>query len=179
VQVGELTATARVHYPIAALRNAGLWELDVGTAEVPNAHGSSIPQRWFDKHQPRNGLVASVYTLVRDSPEARAVAVRALVEKYFVAAPHAALLSELGLSASPAEMAFSDRAAGYRRRSRGRSGSWPPPLPIDSPLDGGTAQHVEVAFRQSRANPGEPPLSLADTRGNDVSADKERREVRR
>jgi hypothetical protein len=30
-------------------------------------------------------------------------------------APHAALLSELGLSASPAEMAFSDRAAECRR----------------------------------------------------------------
>jgi 5-methylcytosine-specific restriction enzyme A len=37
------------------------------------------------------------------------------VEKYFVDAPHAALLSELGLSASPAEMAFSDQAAEYRR----------------------------------------------------------------
>jgi 5-methylcytosine-specific restriction enzyme A len=83
------------------------------TARTPDS--SAIPQRWFEEHQPRNGLVASVYTLVRDSPEARAAAVRALVEKYFVAAPHAALLSELGLSASPAEMAFSDRAAEYRR----------------------------------------------------------------
>jgi 5-methylcytosine-specific restriction enzyme A len=59
--------------------------------------------------------VAPAYNLVRDSPEARAAAVRALVEKYFVAAPRAALLGELGPSASPAEMAFSDRAAGYRR----------------------------------------------------------------
>jgi hypothetical protein len=32
-----------------------------------------------------------------------------------VDAPHAALLSELGLSASSAEMAFSDRAVEYRR----------------------------------------------------------------
>jgi hypothetical protein len=32
-----------------------------------------------------------------------------------VDAPRAALLSELDLSASPAGMAFSDRAAGYRR----------------------------------------------------------------
>jgi len=112
---GRPAETARVYYPIAALHNADLWELDADTAEVPNAHGSSIPRRWFDEHQPRNGLVASVYTLVRDSPEARAAAVRALVEKYFVDAPHAALLSELGLSASPAEMAFSDRVAEYRR----------------------------------------------------------------
>jgi 5-methylcytosine-specific restriction enzyme A len=112
---GRPGETARVYYPIAALHNAGLWELDADAAEVPNAHGSSIPQRWFDEHQPRNGLVASVYALVRDSPEARAAAVRALVEKYFVDAPHAALLSELGLSASPAEMALGDRAAEYRR----------------------------------------------------------------
>jgi hypothetical protein len=74
---GRPAETARVYYPIAALHNAGLWELDADTAEVPNAHGSSIPQRWFDEHQPRNGLVASVYVLVRDSPEARAAAVRA------------------------------------------------------------------------------------------------------
>jgi 5-methylcytosine-specific restriction protein A len=112
---GRPAETARVHYPIAALHNAGLWELETDTAEVPNAHGSSVPQRWFHEHQPRNGLVASVYTLVRNSPEAQAAAVRALVEKYFVEAPHAALLNELGLSASPAEMAFSDRAAEYRR----------------------------------------------------------------
>jgi 5-methylcytosine-specific restriction enzyme A len=46
---------------------------------------------------------------------ARAAAVCALVEKYFADVPHAALLSELGLLASPAEMAFSDRAAEYRR----------------------------------------------------------------
>jgi 5-methylcytosine-specific restriction enzyme A len=112
---GRPAETARVYYPIAALHNAGLWELDADAAEVPNAHGSSIPQRWFDEHQPRNGLIASAHTLVRDSPEARAAAVRVLVEKYFVDAPHAALLSELGLLASPAEMAFSDRAAEYRR----------------------------------------------------------------
>jgi 5-methylcytosine-specific restriction enzyme A len=112
---GRPAETARVYYPIAALHNADLWELDADTAEVPNAHGSSIPQRWFNEHQPRNGLIASVYTLVRDSAEARAAAVRALVEKYVVDAPHAALLSDLGLSASPAEMAFSDRAAEYRR----------------------------------------------------------------
>jgi 5-methylcytosine-specific restriction enzyme A len=112
---GRQGETARVYYPIAALHNAGLWELDADAAEAPNAHGSSIPQRWFDDRQPRNGLVASVHNLVRDSTEARSAAVRALVEKYFVDAPHAALLNELGLLASPAEMAFGDRAAEYRR----------------------------------------------------------------
>jgi 5-methylcytosine-specific restriction protein A len=113
---GRPDETPRVYYPIAALHNAGLWELDADAAEVPNAHGSTIPQRWFDDHQPRNGLVASVHNLVRDSPEARSAAVHALVEKYFVDAPQqAALLNELGLLASTAEIALSDLAIEYRR----------------------------------------------------------------
>jgi 5-methylcytosine-specific restriction protein A len=109
----------RVYYPVAALYGAGLWELDTDSGAVPNAHGSSVPQRWFDEHQPRSGLVAPVYELVRDSPEARAAAVRALTQTYFVDADPAALLDELGLSSprtgSPAEAAFSARAAEYRR----------------------------------------------------------------
>lgn len=108
---GRPTETARVHYPIAALHNAGLWEL----SEAPNAPGSSVPQRWFDEHQPRNGLVTSVYNLVRDSPKARVEATRALVDKYFVEAPHVALLNELRLSASPAEPTLIDPYAEYRR----------------------------------------------------------------
>ena len=109
----------RVYYPVAALYGAGLWELDTDSGTVPNAHGSSVPQRWFDEHQPRSGLVTPVYELVRDSAEARAAAVRALTETYFVAADPAALLDELGLSGpetgSPAEAALSARAAEYRR----------------------------------------------------------------
>jgi 5-methylcytosine-specific restriction enzyme A len=54
-----------------------------------------------------------------DSPEARAAAVRALVDTYFVDADPTALLGELGLPDSPpvsvTEMAFSARAAEYRR----------------------------------------------------------------
>ena len=109
----------RVYYPVAALYGAGLWELDTGAGTVPNAHGSSIPQRWFDEHRPRSGLVTPVYELVRDSAEAQSAAVRALTETYFVDANPAALLDELGLgglrTGSPAEAAFSARAAEYRR----------------------------------------------------------------
>ena len=109
----------RVYYPVAALYGAGLWELDTGAGTVPNAHGSSIPQRWFDEHRPQSGLVTPVYELVRDSAEAQAAAVRALTETYFVDANPAALLDELGLAGlrtgSPAEAAFSARAAEYRR----------------------------------------------------------------
>jgi 5-methylcytosine-specific restriction protein A len=97
----------RVYYPVAALHNAGLWELETDSGAVPNAHGSSVPQRWFDEHQPRSGLVKPVHELVRDSAEARAAAVRALMEKYFVDADPTALLGELGLSGP--------RVAEYRR----------------------------------------------------------------
>ena len=97
----------RVFYPVAALHNAGLWDLETDSGTVPNAHGSSVPPRWFDEHQPRSGLVRPVYELVRDSAEARAAAVRALTETYFVDADPTALLGELGLSGP--------RATEYRR----------------------------------------------------------------
>jgi 5-methylcytosine-specific restriction enzyme A len=109
----------RVFYPVAALHNAGLWDLETDSGAVPNAHGSSVPQRWFDEHQPRSGLAKTVYELVRDSAEARTAAVGALTGTYFVAADPAALLGELGLSGpsaiSLAETAFSARTAEYRR----------------------------------------------------------------
>jgi 5-methylcytosine-specific restriction protein A len=118
----------RVFYPVAALHNAGLWELETDSGAVPNAHGSSVPQRWFDEHEPQGGLVRPVYELVRDSVEARAAAVRALTDTYFVDADPAALLSELGLSSpsvgSPAEAALSAQAAEYRRLCAGADVFW-------------------------------------------------------
>jgi 5-methylcytosine-specific restriction enzyme A len=118
----------RVYYPVAALYVVGLWELDTDSGAAPNAHGSSVPQRWFDEHQPRSGLVASVYELVRDSVDARAAAVRVLTETYFVAADPSTLLGELGLSGpptgSPAETEFSARAAEYRRLCAGADVFW-------------------------------------------------------
>ncbi len=65
----------RVYYPIAALHNAGLWEINAASGQAPTAHGSSVPQRWFDDHQPDSGLVQPVYDLLRESPEALAAAV--------------------------------------------------------------------------------------------------------
>ena len=109
----------RVYYPVAALHNAGLWDLEIDSGTVPNAHGSSVPQRWFEEHQPRSGLVRPVYELMWDSSEARAAAVHVLTETYFMGADPAALLGELGLSGpqtgSPVEAALSARAAEYRR----------------------------------------------------------------
>ena len=118
------TATAalgkanRVYYPIAALHGAGLWELDVAPETVPSAHGSSVPERWFDEQQPRGGLAEPVYNLVRDSPDARSAAVRVLVDTYFLDADATELLAELGLLAptvtSPAEASFAALSAAYK-----------------------------------------------------------------
>ena len=118
----------RVFYPIAALHRAGLWELDADPEQVPSAHGSSVPQRWFDDNQPNGGLVAPVYDLVRESPKALAAAVKALVKTYFVDADPTSLLNELSLSEltglSPLEMAFEARAAEYQRLCTGADVFW-------------------------------------------------------
>jgi 5-methylcytosine-specific restriction protein A len=89
----------RVFYPIAALYGAGLWELDAVPDSVPAAHGSSVPRRWFEQRQPSGGLVPPVYDLVHESAEARAAAVRAVVDNFFVDAEYAELLAEVGLAA--------------------------------------------------------------------------------
>jgi 5-methylcytosine-specific restriction protein A len=108
----------RVYYPIAALHGAGLWELDTAPETVPSAHGSSIPQHWFEEHQPRGGLAEPVDNLVRDSPEARSAAVRVLVETYFLGADATELLAELGLLASTvvstAEASFTALSSAYQ-----------------------------------------------------------------
>lgn len=118
----------RVFYPVAALHRAGLWELDADPEQVPSAHGSSVPQRWFDENQPDGGLVVPVYDLVRESPNALAAAVDALVKTYFIDADPAPLLNELGLcepaGVSPLEMAFEVRAAEYQRLCAGADVFW-------------------------------------------------------
>jgi 5-methylcytosine-specific restriction enzyme A len=110
-----------VHYPVAALHRTGLWELDAEPLTVPSAHGSSVPQRWFEEHQPHGGLVASVCELMRDSASARDAAIDALVDAYFVNADPAGLLDELGLLGEPSEAKasivekdFADRTARYK-----------------------------------------------------------------
>jgi 5-methylcytosine-specific restriction protein A len=109
----------RVFYPVAALHNAGLWELDAAPEQVPSAHGSSVPQRWFEDHQPNGGLTLPVYDLLRESPGTLNAAVDVLVQTYFTDADQAMLLTELGLSgpevSSPLDMSFAARAAQYQR----------------------------------------------------------------
>lgn len=88
----------RVFYPIAALHAAGLWELDAEPEQVPSAHGSSIPQRWFEAQQPNGGLTPPVYALLRESSGTLTAAVNVLVQTYFTDADPVPLLRELGLA---------------------------------------------------------------------------------
>ena len=109
----------RVFHPVAALHKAGLWELRADPEQVPSAQGSSVPQRWFDDHQPNGGVVEPVYNLLRESPETLDAAVNVLVQTYFTDVDPTVLLSELGVSepevTSPLEMSFAARAAEYQR----------------------------------------------------------------
>jgi 5-methylcytosine-specific restriction protein A len=144
---GRETESGRVYYPVAALHRFGLWELDADGEPAPSAHGSSIPQRWFSDHQPRGGLVQPVYELVRESSEALAAAVGALVKNYFTGIDPAPLLSELELAESaafsPLEMSFQERAAEYQRRCARADVFWrdrdhrrptgPSDIPVRSP----------------------------------------------
>jgi len=103
-QVAELLenhgqgARPRADYPVAALRGAGLWELDVGGDQVPNAHGDTELRRWFDTHEPRSGLVLWVYDLMRNSRKAGVSTVGAILDTFFLDAEFAALLEDVGLS---------------------------------------------------------------------------------
>lgn len=96
-----------------------MWKLDANPEQVPSAHGSTIPQRWFEDHQPQSGLVEAVYDLVHESPAALAAGVSVLVQNYFVDAEAEPLLIALGLvepkGISPLEMSFEQRISEYRR----------------------------------------------------------------
>ncbi len=88
----------RPDYPIAALYNAALWELEVGTDPVPTAHGDAQLERWFRTHAPDGGLVDPVYRLIHDRPEARVAAVHAIISTYFQGVDYVELLEDVGLS---------------------------------------------------------------------------------
>jgi len=103
-QVAELLerhgqgARPRADYPVAALRRAGLWELDVAGEQLPNAHGDAELRRWFETRQPRNGLASSAYELLRTARKARVSAVGAILDAFFSETDFVALLEDVGLS---------------------------------------------------------------------------------
>ena len=104
-QVGELLERygsrgerARPDYPVAALANVGLWELQTGDVPVTAAHGDAELERWFNRHSPTSGLAQPVYGLVRDSATARVAAVRQIIDVFFQGTDYFELLEEVGLS---------------------------------------------------------------------------------
>ena len=104
-QVGELLERygshgeqARPDYPVAALANVGLWELQTGGVPVPTAHGDAELERWFNRHSPTGGFARPVYELMRDSATARVAAVHQIIDDYFQGTEYFELLEEVGLS---------------------------------------------------------------------------------
>lgn len=88
----------RPDYPIAALCNAGLWDLHTGSTPVPTAHGDAELERWFNWHAPAGGLAVPVYELMRDNAPVRIATVRAILETYFRGSDYVELLEDVGLS---------------------------------------------------------------------------------
>ena len=123
LQLGELLVRygvrgerPRPDYPVAALYNAELWELEVGATPVPTVHGDAELERWFSRHAPRGGLVSPVYELMRNSASARVAVVRAILETFFQDADYVELLEEVGLTDTgiAAEMGESEDTAVLR-----------------------------------------------------------------
>jgi 5-methylcytosine-specific restriction enzyme A len=105
LQVGDLLdrfgfrgERPRPDYPVAALFNAGLWELETGGGPVPTAHGDAELRRWFDNHAPSGGLPAAAYDLFHDSAAIRVAVVRTILETYFQGTDYVELLEDVGLA---------------------------------------------------------------------------------
>jgi 5-methylcytosine-specific restriction protein A len=102
----------RPDYPVAALHHARLWHLEGFSGDVPKAHGSSQPRRWFSEQQPVGGLVESVYRAFRDSGPLSLSIVETLLETYLENRDSTQLLLDTGLSERDAVTAPDRRAAG-------------------------------------------------------------------
>jgi 5-methylcytosine-specific restriction protein A len=105
LQVGELLdrfgfrgERPRPDYPIAALFNAGLWELETGGDPIPTAHGDAQLKRWFDTRAPAGGLPTAAYDLLRTSAATRVAVVRTILETYFQGTDYVELLEDAGLT---------------------------------------------------------------------------------
>lgn len=67
-------------HPVAALYQAGLWDLQGFAGAVPNAHGHL--EDWFASRQPTGGLPTACHDLVRTSVATRLEVLDALQEKF-------------------------------------------------------------------------------------------------
>ncbi|MCO5968922.1 HNH endonuclease signature motif containing protein [Actinoallomurus soli] len=85
----------RPDYPIAALFNAGLWDLP-GRTDVPRAHGTAA-WAWFAEQEPEGGLPEFVYALARRSGPARVRMIDAIAARFFDDFDESGLLTAVGL----------------------------------------------------------------------------------
>ena len=172
-QVGELLERygsrgerARPDYPVAALANVGLWELQTGGSPVPTAHGDAELERWFKRHSPASGLVQPVYELMRDSASARVAAVSQIVGDFFQGTDYFDLLEEVGLSDTgiAAEMGESDdgliigspleeayrRLCGLADRGRAKNDGRRVTVTTDKPVRSAAARRAVLLRSQGR-----------------------------
>ncbi|GAA0946912.1 HNH endonuclease signature motif containing protein [Actinocorallia libanotica] len=106
-------------HPVAALYQAGLWDLQGFDGVVPTAHGH--PEDWFASHQPLGGLPTACHTLVRASATARFEVLDALQEKFELPLEeYEALLSAAGIDNAPSPVADSDSYARLCRLAEAR-----------------------------------------------------------
>jgi len=98
VRYGSRGERARPDYPVAALTNVGLWELQAGGASIPKAHGDTELERWFRRHSPRGGLVQPAYELMSDSGRTRVAVLHQIISVFFEDTDYFELLEEVGLS---------------------------------------------------------------------------------
>jgi 5-methylcytosine-specific restriction protein A len=89
----------RPYYPIAALHHQGLWELPDHAGLVPSTHKHEAKlRRWFIDNQPRSGLPAQIYELLRRSGQARLEVIDTILTTYLDGLKYDELLADVGLS---------------------------------------------------------------------------------
>jgi 5-methylcytosine-specific restriction protein A len=171
LQVGELLERygsrgerARPDYPVAALANAGLWELQTGGVPVPTAHGDAQLERWFNRNSPTGGLARPVYELMRYSATARVATVRQIIDDYLQGTDYFELLEEVGLSVtgiaaevgepadslildSPLEEAYR-RLCGLADRGRMKNGGRRVTVVTDKPVRSAAARRAVLLRSQ-------------------------------
>jgi 5-methylcytosine-specific restriction protein A len=146
LQVGELLdrfgsrgERPRPDYPVAALFNVGLWELETGGVPIPTAHGDAELRRWFDSRAPSGGLPAAAHDLLHDSAASRMAVVRTILETYFQGTDYVELLEDVGL----ADTGIAAQTDESDDQAIGRS-----------PLEDAYRRLCGVAERSSRRNAG-------------------------
>ncbi|MFD0857313.1 hypothetical protein ACFQ07_34235 [Actinomadura adrarensis] len=85
----------RPEFPVLALYQTDLWDVQGHTGAVPPAHGE--PRGWLDENNPSFGLSTWAYDLIRDSAATRKAAIEMLSCRFFDSKIPDQLLVDSGL----------------------------------------------------------------------------------